>query len=158
MKKMRMILIAAAALLSICFIVQLMLSVDEMRTLREARNETAENPFIADVVPQHPVGMYHALSLVLLLSVMFAKRYLTAFFVATGYMLLNCYATYQNLRTGSLGGNICPEGGLCWRAIGRASWFDWSSAILLLLISCLLIDVLFLQRRESTELPDGNRE
>jgi hypothetical protein len=142
MKKLRIILVVAALLLCICFCIELALSIEDMHS-----STAAAKGFPVHTFPEYSVALYHGISFFLFLTVLFAKRYFAVFFVSVGYMLFNAYATYVFLRTGFFGGDMCPQGGLCWRAISRASWFDWTAASLLLLIFCLTVIALFLRRR-----------
>lgn len=151
MKKLHIILIVAAMLLCICFCIQLALSMEAMNALIEGQKAAAAKGWAVDAFPEYTVGLYHGLSFILLLSAVFAKRYFAVFYVSVCYMLLNAYATYVFLGTGFFGGEMCPQGGLCWRAISRASWFDWTAASLLLLIFCLTVGALFLHRRNGVD-------
>lgn len=142
MRSLRIILIVAAALLCIVFTVQLGLSVYE-----DATWPKPSPGFAVDAAPQYTVGLYHALSIFLLLSLIHARVYLTAFLLSAGYILVHSYATYWRLRTGFFGGDMCPDGGFCKAALRRGSLFDWTATVLLLVIFCLIVAALFYRGR-----------
>lgn len=142
MRSLRVILIASTAILCLGFGVQFGLSEYERLTWPEPTPG-----FSMDAVPQYTVGVYHGLSFFLLLSLIFARKHVTALLLSAGYIIVHALATYVRLRTGFFGGDMCPEGGLCSRAILRASWFDWTATGLLLIIFSLVIASLFLQGR-----------
>jgi hypothetical protein len=90
--------------------------------------------------------LYHGLSIFLLLTIIFAKRYFTSFFLTTGYMFVHVYGTRERLCSGFFGGDLCPDGGLSFWAISRATWFDWTSTGLLLIIFWIIVAYIFIRR------------
>lgn len=145
MTNIRKILILAAAFLCIAFFVQFGLSTYE--------NATWPKPapgFAVDAHRQYSVGLYHGLSIFLLLSIIFAKRYLTSFSLSIGYMFVHIYGIRERLCTGFLGGDLCPNGGFSFWAISRSTWFDWTSTGLLLIIFCIIVASIFINRRTQT--------
>ncbi len=142
------ILIIASALLCAAFLVKFGLAAYE--------NATWPDPphgFAVDAAPQHIVGLYHGLSVLLLLSIIFAKRYFTSFFLSVGYILVHLYETRERLCTGFLGSDFCPDGGFSFRAISRATWFDWTSTGLVLTIFWIIVVYIVTRRRTQ----DANR-
>jgi hypothetical protein len=145
MPNLRKILILASALLCIAFLVQFGLSVYEDATWPEP-----SPGFAVDAAPQYSLGLYHGLSIFLLLSIIFAKRYSTSFFLSMGYLFVHIYGTRERLCTGFLGGDLCPDGGFSFWAISRATWFDWTSTGLLLIIFWIVLVYIFIWRRTQT--------
>src|SRR5436190_10023481 len=121
----RKILIVASAMLFAAFLIQFGLSIYEQATWPVTK--PGKISFAVDAAPQYSVGLFHGLSFFLLLTVVFAKRYIASFLLALGYFLLNAFATSATLCAGFFGGDLCPDGPISWWAIGRASWFDWLS-------------------------------
>lgn len=145
MTNIRKILIFAAAILCIVFFVQFGLSTYE--------NATWPKPplgFAVDAPRQYSVGLYHGLSIFLLLSIIFAKRYFTSFFLSIGYMFVHIFGIREKLCTGFLGGDFCPDGGFSFWAISRATFFDWTSTGLLFIICCILTAFILIKRRTLT--------
>ena len=141
----RTILIAASAMLFAAFLIQLGLSIYEQATWPVTK--PGEISFAVDAAPQYSVGLFHGLSFLLLLSVIFAKRYIIALSLSVGYFLLHAFATSARLCAGFFGGDLCPDGPISWWAISRASWFDWLSTFLLLLIVGLTASVVIRNAR-----------
>lgn len=131
------LLIAASVVLSVGFLVQFGLSAYEQATWPV--NEPGKINFAVDAAPQYSVGLYHGLWSFILLALIFAKRYIAALSVSVSYLILHAYGTSTRLCTGFLGGDLCPEGPISWWAISRASWFDWLSTFLLLVIIILTV-------------------
>lgn len=143
--KIRGVLIILIAGLCIAFVTEFSLNNDELRRIQEA---CASSPgFSCDYVPQHPVALLHSLSFVLLVTVVFARKYYWAFTVAVGYLALDIFGTYARLATGFFDGNMCPDGHPCWAAIRRATWFDWA-AFMILAVSTILITWKILHKRK----------
>ncbi len=145
MTNIRKTLILAAAFLCIAFFVQFGLSIYENATWPEP-----SLGFAVDAPRQYSVGLYHGLSIFLLLSIIFAKRYFASFFLSITYIFVHIYGIQLKLCTGFLGGNLCPDGGFSFWAISRATWFDWTSTGLLLMIFCILVASLFIRRHTQT--------
>lgn len=138
--KIRIALIVLIVGLCIALVTELWMSMDESRNFGEACAEAnASSPaFSCDYVPQHPVALLHIISFALLAAVVFARKYYTALAVAVGYVAISLFGTYSRLGTGFFGGDMCPEGHLCFTAIRRATWFDWT-ALIILAVSTILI-------------------
>ncbi len=141
-------LIIAASLLCIVFTIQFGLSEYEFLTWPKATQG-----FSNDGVPQYTVGRYHVMSFFLLGAVLVARKYYWVFALALTYFFLSVFSTYARLGTGFFGGDMCPEGHPCLRAIRRASWFDWTATSLLLLLIILSSVALYFSARvcETTE-------
>ena len=144
---LRKALIATAALLCCAYLIQLILMLNELRNWAEPKSG-----FALDAPHLHTVEFYHALSLILLLAIVLAKKYYWAFGVAIGYFILDIFATYDHLSTGFLEGDMCPEGHPCLRAIRRASGLDLSAASLLLIIVCVITLIIVLQLKARSRL------
>jgi len=143
--KIRVLLIILVIVLSVSFVTEFWLNVDELRRIQDACDSSPG--FSCDYVPQHPVGLLHALSFVLLGTVAFAKKYYWALTVAIVYLALHIFGTYARLGTGSFGGDMCPEGHPCWVALRRATWFD-QTAFIILAVATILIAWKLLRRNE----------
>ena len=148
MLNLRKILILASTLLCAAFLVQFGLSAYEDATWPDP-----SHGFAVDAAPQYIVGWYHWLSVFLLSSIIFAKRYFTSFFLSMGYIFVHIYGTRERLCTGFFGGDLCPDGGFSFWAISRTTWFDWTSTDLLLTIFWII--VVYIVTRRQTQ--DANR-
>jgi hypothetical protein len=130
-------IVVLIVVLCAAFSFQFYLSISELSNLPEPTGG-----FAADAPQQYPVGLFHFLSFILL-GLSFARKYFWAFGLAVTYFLLNIFATYSRLGTGFLGGDMCPEGHPCLQAMRRATWFDLTAAILLLLVVILISIALY---------------
>ena len=146
--KIRGVLIILVIGLCIAFVTEFWLLMDEVRRIQEACDRSPG--FSCDYVLQHPVALLHAVSFALLAAVVFARKYYTALAVAVGYAAADIFGTYARVGTGFLGGDICPEGHPCWAAIRRATWFDWTALIVLVVSIGLIGSEIF--RRKSRGL------
>lgn len=127
MRVLRVVILVLLVLLCGAFSIQFYLFQNELI------NQPEPSPyFSADAAPQYAVGGYHFLAFFVLGAVILARKYYWAFGLAVTYFLLNIFATYARLGTGFFGGDMCPDGHPCLLAIRRASWFDWTAAVLLL--------------------------
>ena len=136
MRYLRPILIILLAFLSAGFVVQFVMMSQEMQSISEG---CARNPgFSCDAFPEHVVGGFHILSAILLVVVIFAKKYYWSMGIVITYFFLDIFATYARLGTGVFGGDMCPEGHPCLRAIRRASWFDWTAGAILMFASIII--------------------
>jgi len=140
MRILRLITILAVVALCVSFSIQLGLMVNER--LNWAKPPTG---FAVDSAPQYTVGLFHIMSFFLLGALVVARKYYWSVGLAIVYLSLNVYGTYARLGTGFLGGDMCPEGHPCLRAIRRASWFDWTATILLLIVAPLISSMLIHQ-------------
>ena len=150
MRYLRLILIILLVALCVGFTVQFWRMHDETQKIRDACSQYPQ--FSCDAFPEHVVGGFHALSFVLLAVVIFAKKYYWALGLSATYFMLNILATYARLGTGVFGGDMCPEGHPCLRAIRRASGFDWT-ATTLLIVSLLVITSILIMRWRAEQHP-----
>lgn len=145
MRYLRLTLLSLLLVLITWFVVVFALMVYEQNKIVAG---CAANPgFSCDAFPTHIVGGLHMISFGLLLSVVFAQKYFWAWGVAAAYLIINILSTYSRLATGLFGGDMCPEGHPCVRALRRASFFDWCSAIIIMISSVLITSLMLLKKR-----------
>ena len=87
---LRKALIATAALLCCAYLIQLILMLNELRNWAEPKSG-----FAVDAPHLHTVEFYHALSLILLLAIVLAKKYYWAFGISIGYFILDMQRTFR---------------------------------------------------------------
>lgn len=143
MRYLRLVLIMLLIALCLGSTVQFWLMVAETQKIEESCSQFPQ--FSCDAFPEHVVGAFHALSYVLLAAVIFARKYYWALGLSATYFVLNIFATYARLGTGVFGGDMCPDGHPCLRAIRRASGFDWA-ATSILIISLLMITTIIIMK------------
>jgi hypothetical protein len=140
MRVLRPFLATIAALLCCVVTVQFFLMMDEIRNWSPASSK-----FAVDAFPQYSAGIFHLLSFVLLATSLFTRNYNWMLMVAVAYFLIDVFATYASLGSGFLGGDMCPDGHPCLKALRRASLFDWTAATLLLAAVGLITSIIVLQ-------------
>ncbi|CAN5554403.1 hypothetical protein BH10ACI2_BH10ACI2_08660 [soil metagenome] len=129
---MKVFLTIITFVLLVCFSIQLYLNQNEW-----ASQQTPPGGFAVDFGQDYPVGRYHFLALGILLTLIFAQKYISTVLLVFSYATIHAFATFWRIRTGLFGGDMCPEGGLCYKALRRATWFDWTATGLILIILCL---------------------
>lgn len=134
MQHLQKVLIFLTSVLFVIFAVQFGLAQYEYLTWPEPMLG-----FAVDAAPQYPVALYHAISLLLLVSIIVADKYITAFLIVISYGIIHSFGTFWRLRSGFFGGDMCPDGGLCYMALRRATWFDWTSTFILISLLCLIV-------------------
>lgn len=145
MRYLRLTLIIMLLPLCLVFTVQFWLMLDETQKIQESCSQHPQ--FSCDAFPEHVVGAFHALSFVLLAVVIFGKKYYWALALSATYLTLNIFATYARLGTGVFGGDMCPEGHPCLRAIRRASEFDWAATTILIVSLQMITSILIMRWR-----------
>ena len=111
-----------------------------------------ENPgWSCDAVPQYLVGGFHLVSFIVLTLVIFSRRYFWLMVAVTSYLSLHIYGTYVRIGTGFFGGDMCPDGHPCMRAIRGASWFDCTATVILTIAILLTFALAVVTRKPRTQ-------
>lgn len=147
-RSLRTVLLTLLAVLCLTFSWQFINAALEYRAIWASCNE--HPGFSCDAVPQYTVGGFHFFSFILFTFVFFSRRYFWIIFAVIPYISLHVYGTYLRIGTGFFGGDMCPNGHPCMRAIQRASWFDWTAAIILIIALLLTLALVIVTRRSET--------
>jgi len=110
----------------------------------ERIREAAASGLAVDAPIYSPAG-YHLFALLLLLAILFAKRFVIASVLGTGYLGIHAYAVYHWFQTCFLGEYLCPDVPFWTKVSDRFTWLDWSTTLFLPLIC---ISVIYLALRE----------
>jgi len=150
MRYVRFMLILLLAILCGWFVVQFYLMITETNEIWASCEKN--HGFSCDAFSTHMVGGFHVLAFVLLPLVIFARKYFWAFGIGIAYLFIDIFGTYARVGTGFFGGDTCPGGHPCIAAIRRASAFDWS-ATLILLVAVILTSSLLVKHLQSPRFP-----
>ena len=108
----------------ICFLIQFCLEI--MADL--GREPT---PGFAVDAPEYLVPLYHVILILLIVAVLFGRKYYTALTFALLYFALHFWGIYARLQGCFLGGDICPPVPLWSKVVARLSWFDWTATFVI---------------------------
>ena len=129
MRNVRMILIGLLSLLCVSFAIQFGLMIHEERLTWELCAKTPT--FSCDFVPEHVVGAFHFVAFILLICIIFARKYYWSFAVALVYLAFDLYSLHL---------------------VKWTTWFDWGAAGAIV-TSLLLVSFLLLIGRREPKLP-----
>ena len=101
-------------------------------------NRYAAQGWAVDAPVYYPAG-YHLLSLPLLLSVIFGKRFYVAVILSFVYQGIHLLAIYRSLDRCFLEGNNCPPESVVEELVGTLTWFEWSASIIVPVVLVWLV-------------------